>query len=99
MTGPSTTFMANIKRTPMEAELQPSEAGERFLGVNCANPECREIMSVMGTWPVEISEDGQIAMRSVAQPVICPHCKTEATYLPQQVQELVVPAPPCEAEE
>jgi hypothetical protein len=81
------------KLTPMEAELQPSEAGERFLGVNCANPECRKIMSIMGTWSVDASEDGQIAMRPVAQPMICPYCKTEATYLPQQVRQFVVQAP------
>lgn len=84
------------KLTPMEAELQPSEAGERFLGVNCANPECGKIMSIMGTWSVDASEDGQIAMRPVAQPMICPYCKTEATYLPQQVRRFVVQAPPGE---
>lgn len=81
------------KLTPMEADLQPSEAGERFLGVNCANPECGKIMSIMRTWSVDASEDGQIAMRSLAQPMICPYCKTEATYLPKQVQQFVVQAP------
>ena len=87
------------KLTSMEAELPPSEAGESFLGVNCANPECGKILSIMGTWSVDASEDGQITMRSVAQPMICPYCKTEATYLPKQVRQFVVQAPAWEAED
>jgi hypothetical protein len=88
VTDPSTKFMAKISTpTPMEAERQPSEAREGFRGVNCANPECGKIMSLEGTWSLQASEDGQIAWRSVAHPVICPYCKTEATYLPQQVRK------------
>jgi hypothetical protein len=31
--------------------------------------------------------------------MICPYCKTEATYLPKQVRQFVVQAPAWEAED
>jgi hypothetical protein len=80
--------------TSLEAERPPSEVGARFFGVNCANPDCGEIFSVMGTWSLEASEIGQIALRPVAQPMICPYCKTDATYLPQQVRVYGPPSTP-----
>ena len=48
-------------------------------------------MSLEGTWPLEATEDGKIAWRFVAHPVICPYCKTEATYSLQQVQTFPKP--------
>lgn len=79
VTYPSTKVMAEISPpTAMEAELQPPDG--RCRGVYCANPDCGKIMSLEGTWPLQATEEGQITWRPVAQPVICPHCKTEATY-------------------
>lgn len=68
----------------MEAELPPPDGSYR--GIYCANRKCGEIMSLEGTWPLEVTEDGQIAWRLVAHPVICPRCKTEATYPLQLVR-------------
>jgi phage terminase large subunit GpA-like protein len=85
VTGPSTKVMVKISSpTAMEAELQAPDGSCR--GVYCANPKCGKIMSLEETWPLQATEDGKISWRLVAHPVICPHCKTEATYLLQQVQ-------------
>lgn len=63
--------------TAMEAELPPDGS---YRGIYCANLKCGKAMSVEGTWPLQATEDGRISWRLVAHPVICPHCKTEATY-------------------
>lgn len=74
--------MATISSpTSMQAELPPDGS---YRGIYCAN--CREVMSLEGTWPLEATEDGRIAWRLVTHPVICPRCKAEATYPLQLVR-------------
>lgn len=81
--------MAKISSpTAMEAELQPPDDGYR--GVYCANPKCGMIMSLERTWLLQATEDGRIFWCLVAHTVICPHCKTEATYLLHQIQTFAV---------
>ena len=73
----------------MKAELPPCKSGEDYLGVNCADPECGEIIRIDGTWPARISENGHAALRWAPATVSCPLCEFEAVYRPEQVRKLV----------
>jgi len=46
----------------MKAELPPCKSGEDYLGVNCADPECGEIIRIDRTWPAQIFENGHAAL-------------------------------------